>query len=540
MARRERLLLIIAGSIVALLIAAYIALSVWATLVVKGDFYDALDMGDGVHEALADDGRPVDRRCLLLAAIIAAPLLFLGTGGAARGRRPPPPGPHPGEMASEEVLEAWTARREAVLEWELAGGRRGARRTGAVPWPLVIAGWAGLTLILTLAIGGRLAAARDTLLAATQAVNFGVDDPIFGLDVSFHVFMVPAVTIIVSAIFSALILALIAVIATGVLVVARRDRPRPRPARPGHRRAHDHGRLHLRRPDLHLRRRAGVVRPLQPAQRRRRHDRRRRPGGARGRHPGAHRGRRRAAAHRHRPASPSRVPSVRERARPRVRGAVYVTAGTWIAISVVLAVLASPWLILLALPAVALGYATIRAAEQDADLATYPVPFWSWPVLAVATAIVVTLAVVLLAAVPTDGTSRTDRPPPPERTDRDEQHERDERPAPPAAPHGEPLRPWRAHGRETTQPTPVAEEGSRGSQGPRADAPGTRRPRPEGPVPARELAGPRPRRQPEDLRAAPRGAGDRDAGAGGRGHRARCASWPWRGTRRPPASTSRR
>ena len=38
-----------------------------------------------------------------------------------------------------------------------------------------------------------------------------------------------------------------------------------------------------------------------------------------------------------------------------------------------LAVVASPWLIMLAIPAAALGYATIRAAEQDADLATYPV-----------------------------------------------------------------------------------------------------------------------------------------------------------------------
>ena len=115
------------------------------------------------------------------------------------------------------MLEAWTARREAVLEWELAGGRRGARRTGAVPWALVFAGWGGLTLILTLAIGGRLAAERDTLLAATEAVSFGQNDPIFGLDISFHVFTVPAVTVIVSAIFSALILALIAVVATGVL-----------------------------------------------------------------------------------------------------------------------------------------------------------------------------------------------------------------------------------------------------------------------------------------------------------------------------------
>ena len=48
-------------------------------------------------------------------------------------------------------------------------------------------------------------------------MSFGQNDPIFGLDISFHVFTVPAVTVIVSAIFSALILALIAVVATGVL-----------------------------------------------------------------------------------------------------------------------------------------------------------------------------------------------------------------------------------------------------------------------------------------------------------------------------------
>ena len=307
----------------------------------------------------------------MLAAAIAAPLVFLGTGGSVRGRRPPPPGPHPGELASEEVLEAWTARREAVLEWELAGGRRGARRTGAVPWALVFAGWGGLTLILTLAIGGRLAAERDTLLAATEAVSFGQNDPIFGLDISFHVFTVPAVTVIVSAIFSALILALIAVVATGVLA-SRAAIARGHGTLRGRaiRGPHDDRRLHLRRPDLHRRRRPGVVRPLRPPDRRGRHHRRRGTGGPRGGHPGPHRRGPRTAPDRHRAARPGLLPAVRERARPRVRGAVYVTAGVWIGISVVLAVVASPWLILLAIPAAALGYATIRAAEQDADLAT--------------------------------------------------------------------------------------------------------------------------------------------------------------------------
>ena len=216
MARRDRLLLIIAGSIVALLIAAYVALSVWATLVVKGDFYDALGMGSAYTKrwqtmiVLWIVG-------FVLAAAIAAPLLFLGTGGSARGRRPPPPGPHPGELASEEVLEAWTARREAVLEWELAGGRRGARRTGRG------ALGAGLRRLGRADAdpdaghrrapgGGARHAARGDRGRVLRA-----DDPIFGLDISFHVFTVPAVTVIVSAIFSALILALIAVVATGVL-----------------------------------------------------------------------------------------------------------------------------------------------------------------------------------------------------------------------------------------------------------------------------------------------------------------------------------
>ena len=389
MARRDRLLLIIAGSIVALLIAAYVALSVWSTLVVKGDFYDSLGMGSAFTKrwetmiGLWIVG-------FVLAAAISAPLLILGTGGSARGRRPPPPGPHPGELASEEVLEAWTARREAVLEWELAGGRRGARRTGAVPWALVFAGWGGLTLILTLAIGGRLAAERDTLLAATEAVSFGQKDPIFGLDISFHVFTVPAVTVVVSAIFSALILALIAVVATGVLssraAIARGHGLRGRAivdrtttvgfvygglificgavlewfGRYGLLTGGDDtiagaGRA-AREVDIPARTVAAVVLLLIGIA-----------------------------------LLALAFPAVRERCRPRVRGAVYVTAGVWIGISVVLAVVASPWLIMLAIPAAALGYATIRAAEQDADLATYPVPFWSWPVLAVVTAIVVTL-----------------------------------------------------------------------------------------------------------------------------------------------------
>lgn len=389
MARRDRLLLIIAGSIVALLIAAYVALSVWATLVVKGDFYDALGMGSAYTKRW-ETMIVLWVAGFLLAAAISAPLLFLGTGGSARGRRPPPPGPHPGELASEEVLEAWTARREAVLEWELAGGRRGARRTGAVPWALVFAGWAGLTLILTLAIGGRLAAERDTLLAAMEAVSFGQKDPIFGLDISFHVFTVPAVTVIVSAIFSALILALIAVVATGVLssraAIARGHSLRGRAIieRTTTVGFVYGGLIFISGAVLEWFGRYGLL-----------------TGGD-----DTIAGAGRAAREVDIPARTVAavvllligigllalaVPAVRERARPRVRGAVYVTAGVWIAISVVLAVVASPWLILLAIPAAALGYATIRAAEQDADLATYPVPFWSWPVLAVVTAIVVTL-----------------------------------------------------------------------------------------------------------------------------------------------------
>ena len=77
-------------------------------------------------------------------------------------------------------------------------------------------GWLLAFLLLASLLMPGLAALRDPLLAAFNRTPFGVDDPIFGRDVSFFVFLEPAISDIVGLLTGALALATLAAVGTGV------------------------------------------------------------------------------------------------------------------------------------------------------------------------------------------------------------------------------------------------------------------------------------------------------------------------------------
>ena len=172
-----------------------------AELYVRTLFFESLGMGDAfatrwqLSVVLALAG-------ILLAALIALPLLLL-TRSADAYDEPTPIIP--------DNVEA--------INWESPAGRgfgpEGRTIDRNVLTGVLWVGWGILTFLLALMLGGGLARARDPILAAINAKGFGADDPVFGHDIAFHVFVVPMVTEIVGLLVGALILAGIAVLGLG-------------------------------------------------------------------------------------------------------------------------------------------------------------------------------------------------------------------------------------------------------------------------------------------------------------------------------------
>jgi uncharacterized protein len=137
--RGRRALTVLGIALPILLLAAYIVLSIAATITIKGDFFGALGAGDAYatrwHADLA--------------------LLLVGAGIGLL-------------LASSAFL------------WGRALGR-------AVRGALFL----GLALVLAVPLAIWLRGARDQILAAREAVPFGARDPVFGQDVSFFVFDLP-------------------------------------------------------------------------------------------------------------------------------------------------------------------------------------------------------------------------------------------------------------------------------------------------------------------------------------------------------------
>ncbi|CAA9541851.1 MAG: hypothetical protein AVDCRST_MAG79-1943 [uncultured Thermoleophilia bacterium] len=384
------------ASLVVLLIAAWTALSAWSTLAVKSEFYDLIGIGD-VY------GRRWQTTLLLwlvglsAAAVVAAPLWGLGIAGRSRGRRPPAAGPHPGPDATDADLDAWTARREVLLEWELAHRRRGRRNDGASTRVFLL-GWLVVLGLLTLQLGSTLAGRRDGILAAVDRVPFGQADPIFGYDISFHVFVAPLLQAVLGALLTAFLLAGLVAVGAGVAAsraaLAGGDGARARAL--GERTATVGfvyaGLLLLAGAALVWLARFNLLT------------------GGDETIAGAGRAVRDVDI-------PTRtvaavvlaglglsmlalaVPRLRARAEPSARRAVLVATGIWVGIAVVLAVVATPAWLVLALVSGALGWLLLRAAAQDPEVADLPVPVWTWPALAVVTSVVVTLIGPLGAAL---------------------------------------------------------------------------------------------------------------------------------------------
>ncbi|MCB0882618.1 MAG: UPF0182 family protein [Thermoleophilia bacterium] len=203
-------------------VVAWIALRQAAVITVMRAFYDALGMGDVYGTRL--------RWSVWLGAggAAAAVLLALPVLAVARAPRGParPPAPREGaEQASELPTDDEISRMMARLEPadlirppRSATGDRTARRIG---W-----GAFGLTaLVLGAVLVPGAMALRDPLLAARNAQPFGVTDPVYGRDVAYTVFTVPALSAVVQLALVGFFLALCAVLAVaGALWYAETQR----------------------------------------------------------------------------------------------------------------------------------------------------------------------------------------------------------------------------------------------------------------------------------------------------------------------------
>ncbi len=404
MNRRDAIIAATFGGVVALLIGSYVALSAWSTLTVKGDFYRALGMG-GAYQTRWHTTVGLWAIGAAIAALLASGLFVLGTGrvgaaasGRGRGPRPPAPGPHPGEDSSDEEIEQWMARREAVMLWELRASPPVRQPPKAMPWPAMLGGWLALTILLTVTIGGSLAASRDALLAATEVVRFGVNDPIFGRDISFFVFTVPALRTIVGAVFSGLLLTLIITVATGFLLsrsLIARGNPLRAAGVVGRMTTLGfiYGGLILISAGLieWLSRYGLVV-------------------GGDDTIAGAGKAVRTVDLPGRLVASIVMValgigllalalPALRARCEVNLRQAAIIGSGIWAIAAVLLAVLATPWWIVLLIPALLVGYGVANAARVEPELASVSVSATVWAAYAVVTAIVMAILGPLGAAV---------------------------------------------------------------------------------------------------------------------------------------------
>jgi uncharacterized protein len=170
---RRRLRAVGLGAIAALVLVvlpiAFGALMLWADLTVNQLFFDSLGMG-GAHATIIRSYLALLAVGIGLALVIALP--FLAVGRPVAGARGP--------------------RAQAALAAAAVG------------------------LLCALIITPPLTGQRNDILAALNAVSFGLDDPVFGRDVSFFIFTVPVATTIVWAIASALF---IPTIAAAVLMV---------------------------------------------------------------------------------------------------------------------------------------------------------------------------------------------------------------------------------------------------------------------------------------------------------------------------------
>ncbi len=374
---------IVIPAIIVLLVLARIGLHYGAELTIKTAFYDALGFGGAYatrwHWTIA----------LLLigvgaALVLSLPLLFL------RGRA------RPMVIDPDVPLGDPTDPRGDAFARRFPGLGRGAQTLARDPAGRMVRialrlAWLAAFVILTLAIAPTLAASRDELLAWRHRTDFGVTDPIFGSDIGFFVFSEPALVSIARIAAVGLALATLATVVVGLgLSLVERQRLGPAAAAGIIRRTTTFGfalggmfllalssLIWLSRYALT---RAGDGDVL---------------GGA-------------GAAVRD-VDIPTRtvgagfvavmaiglivlaVPAIRHRlAKVPISRAVFAIALVWTGVAVVLTVLATPWWLILLVPAVG---AAVWARNQGATnpLARQPTPSVLWPIAAAASTFVVAL-----------------------------------------------------------------------------------------------------------------------------------------------------
>lgn len=196
----------------AALVAGWLALGITATVTVRSLFFTSLGMGDAYatrwHATMW-----LSIVGLVLAVVLSLPLLAL--------RRVAVSPPQPVEESGDEL----TRQLRRLREREFGHLQRSPHRSFSRLGLLIGFGFTLATLAVTLPLG--LASTRDKLLAAGNTVPFGSVDPVFGRDLSFFVFQVPAWQSLVNWLLlgAALALAAFAVAAACALFTAddRRD-----------------------------------------------------------------------------------------------------------------------------------------------------------------------------------------------------------------------------------------------------------------------------------------------------------------------------
>ncbi len=203
--------IILVAAIVLLLGLGRLFLTYGSEITIKGAFYDSLGMG-GAYSTRWHTTVWLIVIGVAVALVLSLPMLFL------RGR------PRPIVVDDPDIdLQGPVGRYLAAFEkktQQLTLDTAGK----AVRWT-IIGAWLLTFIILIAALTTRLVAARDDLMAWRSVRQFGVTDPIFGRDVSWFTTSQPALTSIAGVAATALALAAIAVLVVGVaLSVIERHR----------------------------------------------------------------------------------------------------------------------------------------------------------------------------------------------------------------------------------------------------------------------------------------------------------------------------
>lgn len=208
---------IVIPAIIVLLVLGRIALHYGAELTIKGAFYDALGIGD-VYSTRWRWTVGLLAVGVVFAALLSLPLLFL------RGK------PRPIVLDPDVPVGDPTDPRGDVFMRRFPGLGRGAETLARDPGGTLVRAalrlaWLAAFVILTVAIAPTLATARDQILAWRNRTDFGVVDPVFGSDVGFFVFSEPALIAITRIAAVGLALATVAVVVVGFgLALVERQR----------------------------------------------------------------------------------------------------------------------------------------------------------------------------------------------------------------------------------------------------------------------------------------------------------------------------